>query len=104
MGMLGFLMVGCEKRPAAGAEEGVGKSPAKPAPHIAVEVQDGSTPYGAFQAMCPVIGKPFDPNYCYDHEEGRVYFASKEALDTFTANPDEYLAELTPRKSPEMQK
>jgi len=104
VGVLGFLMVGCEKGPAESAAEGVGKPPVAPGPNMAAEIRDGSTPYNAFQSLCPVTGKRLDPNYYYDHAEGRIYFASKAALDTFTANPDEYLAKMTPQKLPEMQR
>lgn len=46
------------------------------------------------QTACPVTGKPIDTSFVTNYEGRRIYFATKEAIATFSQDPAKYLAIL----------
>jgi YHS domain-containing protein len=50
--------------------------------------------YENIQTACPVTGKPIDTSFVTNYEGRRIYFASKEAIVTFSQDPAKYLAIL----------
>lgn len=46
------------------------------------------------QTACPVTGKPYDTSFVTNYYGRRIYFATKEAIVTFTQDPTKYLAVL----------
>lgn len=46
------------------------------------------------QRSCPVTGGILDANHHVDRAEGRIWFASEDAVRKFKANPDKYIKNL----------
>lgn len=81
-----------EEKPAKPGEPPAAAKPAQPAPR---------------PPLCPVTGKPIDRQYMAHSGERPVFFASKEALDKFEAEPRKFSAAVEAQwealKSPRIQ-
>lgn len=48
----------------------------------------------ATQEVCPMSGRPIDPNFHVDHEGQRVYFCSPGCVAAFEKDPAKYMQKL----------
>jgi len=87
------LMAGlsaCGKKGPQGTEE-----PAKPQGAPAGSYAGpGIECYNPSQTKCPVTGEGIRGDYYYEHDNGRIYFSSQDALKKFKENPDKYMDKL----------